>query len=185
MAPTATEARRRTFRVPESMPDGVHRRKRELSHIYIYKIRKTLSHNASVKRSYRKTLKQMGSELPQPVSRGGVNQDASTDPESFHEHKDANEQEAVATAPQKTTGPGDRKPKMSRFKREEAAAAELQAARMAAQKERDSREAERRLRIERRQKNKRKMMQYTKTGQPKLGGRIDILLGKIRETKSS
>ncbi|KAK9239326.1 hypothetical protein V1525DRAFT_398467 [Lipomyces kononenkoae] len=176
MAPT--EERRRTFKIPASMPDGVHRRKLE-------KIKKTLSHNASVKRSYRKTLKEMRLELPQSPSQSGVKQDDSVDPESLNEHNDPNEQEATATARQKATLRDGKKSKVSRFKREEAAAAELRAAKMEAQRERESREAERRLKVEQRQKNKRKMMQYTKTGQPKLGARVDVLLGKIREGTSS
>ncbi|KAK9389325.1 hypothetical protein V1515DRAFT_595550 [Lipomyces mesembrius] len=176
MSQTATESRRSAFKVPASMPDGVHKRKLE-------KIKKTLSHNADVKRSYRKTLKQMGFDVPPPLSRKNrVKRAASDDVDSLHEDTDQNAEQPFEKASQKPTGRHNKKPKLSRFNKEEAAAATLRAEREAAQEERHRREADRRQKIEQRQKNKQKMMQYTRTGQPKLGVRVDVLLDKIQKT---
>ncbi|KAK9329712.1 hypothetical protein V1520DRAFT_342557 [Lipomyces starkeyi] len=176
MAPTATEARRSAFKVPASMPDGVHKRKLE-------KIKKTLSHNADVKRSYRKTLKKMGFDVPPPLSRNNaVKRADSDDADSLHKDTDQNAEQPFENVRQKPTGRHNKKPKLSRFNKEEAAAATLRAEREAALEERARQEADRQQKIEQRQKNKQKMTQYTKTGQPKLGVRVDILLDKIQKT---
>jgi hypothetical protein len=58
----------------------------------------------------------------------------------------------------------------------------LRTEREAALEERARRKADRQQKIEQRQKNKQKMTQYTKTGQPKLGVRVDVLLDKIQKT---
>ncbi|KAK9321963.1 hypothetical protein V1517DRAFT_324853 [Lipomyces orientalis] len=176
MAGEATAATRRSFRVPETMPDGVHKRKLE-------KIRKTLSHNADVKRSYRKTLKRMGLEVPSPLPslENGVKRSAPKDADSSDEDKYQNAARPMEEADQKHVGRHNKKPKQSRYKREEAAAAKLRGELEAAQIERERREVERRQRIEQRQTNKTKMTQFTRTGQPKLGARVDVLLDKIRK----
>ncbi|KAK9375177.1 uncharacterized protein V1513DRAFT_443990 [Lipomyces chichibuensis] len=176
MAPTASAVRRSAFKVPASMPDGVHKRKLE-------KIKKTLSHNADVKRSYRKTLNKMGFDVPPPLSRkNGVKQAVSDDADGLHEDTEQNAEHSFKKALQKPTGRHNKKPKLSRFNKEEAVAATLRAEREAAQEERARREADRQQKIEKRQKNKQKMTQYTRTGQPKLGVRVGVLLDKIQKT---
>ncbi|KAJ8101224.1 hypothetical protein POJ06DRAFT_91247 [Lipomyces tetrasporus] len=176
MSGEETPATRRSFRVLETMPDGVHKRKLE-------KIKKTLSHNADVKRSYRKTLKRMGLEVPPPLPsrENGVKRSTSKDADSSDEDKYQNAARQVEEADQKPVDRRNKKPKLSRYKREEAAAAKLRGELEAAQLERERREGERRQRIEQRQTKKKKMMQYTRTGQPKLGARVDVLLDKIRK----
>ncbi|KAK9478472.1 hypothetical protein V1514DRAFT_293713 [Lipomyces japonicus] len=146
---------KRSFKVPQSLPEGVHRRKLE-------KIRNTLSHNAGIKKSYRKTLKQMGLE-PISNTHGQI---------KLSEHENNQESNSLERT--------ERRPKVSKFNREQHVAKEVQESREQAQKERTRREHERKLKIEERIRNRKKMTQYTRHGQPKLGKRVELLLDKIK-----
>ncbi|KAK9451045.1 uncharacterized protein V1518DRAFT_412404 [Limtongia smithiae] len=181
-------AHKRKFTVPESMPDGVHRRKLE-------KIKKNLDHNTTVKRRYRRMLKKMGLEEAET---------GATELEAAGEHSETEASEAAVAVEQlveqSVEHPSDkevldeydeskihpsRKPKLSRFKREEAKASAVRATREAAQLERARREKEREERLAQRQRDKKKLTQYTRKGQPKLGPKVDVLLDKIRKSVSA
>ncbi|KAK9465099.1 hypothetical protein V1512DRAFT_272370 [Lipomyces arxii] len=175
MGPLAFKHPRRGFKIPQAMPDGVHKRKLE-------KIKKNLSHNADVKRSYRKTLRKMGYEVPPPPSAverlGGGDKSTTSVTESTEGETVANEPETGDQAYNRR-----RKPKVSRFNKAEGLAAAARTRKEEAQKEFERREKERKQKLELRDQQKKKMMTYTKSGQPKMGARIDILLDKIKRNE--
>ncbi|KAK9383851.1 uncharacterized protein V2V93DRAFT_362874 [Kockiozyma suomiensis] len=165
---------RKSFRVPESMPDGVHKRKLE-------KIKKTLDHNSEVKRSYRKTLRKMGLEVAKPSSDTAVvatevikdENEIKTDAEQTEDDQQKPLEHLSIHA--------ERKQKLSRFKREEAAAAQVRAEREARERDFQRRAVEKKEKIAAREKAKKKMNQYTQRGQPKLGPKVGVLLDRIRK----
>ncbi|KAK7208025.1 hypothetical protein BZA70DRAFT_287353 [Myxozyma melibiosi] len=184
MSSSSAKGVHKPFRVPKSMPDGVHKRKLE-------KIKKTLTHNAEVKRSYRKTLKKMGLEVPVDPRRAAAatSTDAATSSDENDKEvkdevdadKEDKEQEPAQTDDDSHKLHEERKRKLSRFKREEAKAAEVRAEREARQREQQRRAAERKEKLAVRERHKKKMMQYTQRGQPKLGPKVDVLLDRIRK----
>ncbi|KAK9462373.1 uncharacterized protein V1516DRAFT_670091 [Lipomyces oligophaga] len=163
--PTATK---RSFYVPKSLPDSVHKRKLET-------IKRRLDHNSDVKRRYKRTLKHMGLSDKSDLSAGsaGAADISEINVESLRHSQDLDEQDSSSIRLTKDK-------KKSRFSKEEGLALRIQTERAAKQRARELRNIERTEKIELRKKYRSKMTKHTQRGQPKLGPKIDVLLDKIQ-----
>ncbi|KAK9453872.1 hypothetical protein V1511DRAFT_503460 [Dipodascopsis uninucleata] len=165
------------FVVPESMPDGIHRRKLE-------KIKKNLDHNAKVKRSYRKTLAKMGLEPmrgPAGYQKKSNLSDGSQIKESMGGEDLSYDSDVIKKKKEDTAS----RQKLSRFKRQETMAMKRKFDIEAKKKEIAQNELMRKQKLEQRDRMKKKMNQFNRTGQPKLGARVNILLDKIQRTDNN